>query len=375
MILTLALRNLFHDRVRFAATVIGIVFSVILVTVQLGLYISFSRQVASVINHSSTDFWIVPKGTKSFEDPSLLEPADRYRTVAVSGIADVVPLVAGFGEWRKPNGETSTILIIGSDPARGALVPWNIVEGSATDLERPNGVAVDRSYAADLGVTHVGDTASIEDKPVRVTAVTDGIRAFTTAPYVFTTPERARPFLLMGQGDVSHLLVRLAPGADAAMVRAELVAKLQKAEVLTRAEFAERSQNYWLFSTGAGFALLAGALLGVIVGTVIVAQTLYASAKDHLNEFATLRAIGSTAGYIHRVILTQALVSALIGFGIAAFAGLAIVWFTAGGVLPIVITPALLLVLLLVTIVMCGISAIAAIAKVTRIDPAMVFAR
>jgi putative ABC transport system permease protein len=43
MIVTLALRNLLHDRVRFAATVIGIVFSVILVAVQLGLYISFSR--------------------------------------------------------------------------------------------------------------------------------------------------------------------------------------------------------------------------------------------------------------------------------------------------------------------------------------------
>ena len=53
-------------------------------------------------------------------------------------------------------------------------------------------------------------------------------------------------------------------------------------------------------------ALIGGAILGLIVGTVIVAQTLYSSTKDHLNEFATLRALGSSSGYIHRVILAQA---------------------------------------------------------------------
>ena len=48
----------------------------------------------------------------------------------------------------------------------------------------------------------------------------------------------------------------------------------------------------------------------MIVGVVIVAQTLYSSTKDHLNEFATLRALGASAGYIHKVILIQALMSA-----------------------------------------------------------------
>ena len=85
-------------------------------------------------------------------------------------------------------------------------------------------------------------------------------------------------------------------------------------EVLTPAEFRERSRTFWLFGTGAGAALFAGALLGVIVGTVVVAQTLYASTKEHLNEFATLRAIGSSRRYIYKVILWQALLSAVIGF-------------------------------------------------------------
>ncbi len=58
----------------------------------------------------------------------------------------------------------------------------------------------------------------------------------------------------------------------------------------------------------------------MIVGVVIVAQTLYSSTKDHLNEFATLRALGASAGYIHKVILIQAMLSALVGYAIGMVA-------------------------------------------------------
>ncbi len=39
MTLTLAFRNLFHDRVQLVVTLIGILFSVVLMAVQLGLYL------------------------------------------------------------------------------------------------------------------------------------------------------------------------------------------------------------------------------------------------------------------------------------------------------------------------------------------------
>ena len=154
-----------------------------------------------------------------------------------------------------------------------------------------------------------------------------------------------------------------------------MITALGDVDVLTAAEFRDRSRSFWLFDTGAGFALFAGALLGIIVGTVIVAQTLYSSTKDHLNEFATLRAIGSSGVYIHKVIICQALISAVVGFCLAAGIGLIVVAATADTALPIVMTPALTLGLFLLTVLMCVVSAIAAIVQVTRIDPAMVFTR
>src|SRR5207247_915559 len=136
------------------------------------------------------------------------------------------------------------------------------------------------------------------------------------------------------------------------------------AEVLTTAEFRDRSRSFWLFGTGAGAALFAGALLGVIVGTVIVAQTLYSSTKDHLSEFATLRAMGSSNAYIYHVIIYQALLNAVIGFAIAAGVGAVVVQMTAKSALPIVITPWLVVGLSALTVIMCVISAVGAILRV-----------
>jgi putative ABC transport system permease protein len=371
----LAFRNLFHDRLRLIATVIGIVFSIVLVTVQAGLYLSFERMVTVMIDHAPADLWIVPQGTKCFEDPSLLDERERFRALSIRGVTAATPVVIGFAQWRTPAGGTTPVFTIGSDPRSAGLHPWNLVEGKLEALAIPGAVAIDRSYFDRLETTRIGDTAEIGDQKVQVVAITNGIRSFTTTPYIFTSLDRARAYTGTAANKASYFLVRVAPGANVESVRREMRASLSSVEVLTPDEFRNRSSAFWLFGTGAGAALFAGAVLGIIVGTVIVAQTLYSSTKDHLNEFATLRAIGSSGMYIHKVIIIQALLSAVIGFVIAAGIGFAIVKVTADTALPVVMTPALLIGLFALTVIMCVLSAISAIVQVMRIDPAMVFTR
>jgi putative ABC transport system permease protein len=376
LVLTLASRNLFHDRLRFVATLVGIVFSVVLVMIQMGLFLGFGRMVTTMIDHSSADLWVLPKGAKCFEDPSLLDANLREKVASVDGVAKVVPLVIGFADWRLARGEVTPVFIVGADLRDRTLQPWNVVEGDARALSQPGAVVVDRSYFDRLGISGIGSTAEIRGRRVKVVALTDGIRSFTTTPYVFVDLRHASNYTGTFPERASSLIVRLKSDADRASVLQAVKAKVgDDTEVLTPDEFRSRSRSFWLFGTGAGAALFAGALLGVIVGTVIVAQTLYSSTKDHLSEFATLRAMGSSNSYIYSVIIYQALLNAVIGFIIAAAIGLIVVEITAKSALPIVITPWLVAALFTLTVVMCVASAIGAIVRVVRIDPATVFMR
>ena len=375
MILTLAMRNLFHDRIRLIVTVVGILFAIVLVAIQLGVYVGASKIIVAMIERANGQLWVAAYGTKSFEESGTLQGQERYAALSTPGVKAAIPIVASFSRWKRPDGGRQLCVIVGTDPADGGLAPWNIVEGDLSTIKLPNGVAVDKSYFETLDIDGLGATAEVNNERVRVTALTHGIRSFTTTPYIFTTLNRGRSLLNMPKNSASYYLIQLEDGADLNAVRAELQRRLPDAEVLTNPEFRSRSLTKWLFGTGAGAALIGGALLGILVGTVIVAQTLYSSTKDHLNEFATLRALGSSSGYIHKVILTQAFLSAVIGYVLGMAIALAVIMASQNTALPIIMTPALAAGLFILTLFMCAISAVSAIMKVTRIDPAMVFAR
>ena len=147
MILTLALRNLLHDRVRLAVTLVGILFSIVLVAVQLGLYLGSSRMITANIARSNADLFVTTYGAKSFEDGGvLLTDRDRHQALAAAGVQSVVPIVVSFAEWRKPAGGSSRVVLVGSDSEDKGLVPWSLAEGTLEDIKAPDAIAVDRSY-------------------------------------------------------------------------------------------------------------------------------------------------------------------------------------------------------------------------------------
>jgi putative ABC transport system permease protein len=385
----LAYRNLFHDRLSLFVTLVGIVFSVVLVAVQCGLYLGSEGLIAGVVDHVEADLWVVPVGTKSFDDPSMLQGREKHAALSTPGVRSVDELVVAFVPWRKlaRSGEagcatdsgrcgSTIVLLVGSDSATNKNLPWDLVQGSVDDLAAPNAVAVDSSYFKELAVGQIGDRAEINNQQVTVKAVTKGIRSFTTLPYIFTTLPFARTLVDATPAQSSYTLVRTAPGSNIEDVRKALQTRLPETEVVTHAEFRKRSLDYWLFETGAGSALITGAVLGIIVGVVVVAQTLYASTKEHLNEFATLRALGASAGFIRKVILWQAVLSAIMGYILGIILSQVVIYASKDVInLPIVMSFNLAWGLLLLTIGMCVFAAVSAIFKVIRIDPAVVFSR
>jgi putative ABC transport system permease protein len=369
----LALRNMVHDRVRLVVTLVGIVFAVVLIGIQLGLFIGFARTTSSLIDHAGADLWVMAPNTRNVDQAAAISEGKLYQALAVPGVRDAAKLITEFNLFKRPDGGTETVIVVGFDPEKGLGAPWQVAEGDVRNLSYPGTVMIDELYRKKLGVDHIGQVVEIGGRRAQVVGFTRGIRSFTQSPYVFASLRSALDYSRIRADQTKYVLCRIVPGADLGAVRDELARRLGDVEVLTSAAFSRRTQLYWMFTTGAGLALLVAALMGLAVGVVVVSQTLYATTIDHLPEFGTLRAIGASARFLYGVIIRQAVLGAVAGYAIGIAATLGLVRLAGNAGPAITLPPWLILALFALTLAMCVGASLISIRKVTRLDPAMVF--
>ena len=369
----LAWRNLVHDKVRLAVTLTGIVFAVVLIVVELGLFLGFTTTTSGLIDRSGADLWITAPHVPYIETGVDFSERKAYTVLATPGVARVSKFIARFTQWKRPDGRQESIFIVGFEPGRGLGGPWNIVAGEERDLATADNVFVDELYKDKLGVSRIGDVVEIRGHRARVAGFTRGIRSFTTAPYVFTSFKNAQDYAGVPQDQTVFLLVKASDGRDVGALIARLQTTLTHVDILTTSQFSGMTRFYWMFTTGAGVAVLLAALLGLVVGVVVVAQTIYATTMDHLKEYGTLKAMGATNRYLYRVIVEQALMAALAGYAFGMLVSLFVVRGSEQGGAAILLPGWMAFGMFWLTLAMCVSAAFVSIRKVTRLDPAMVF--
>ena len=369
----LAIRNLVHDRVRFVVTIVGVVFAVVLINTQLGLFLGFARTTSGIITHSGADLWLMAPGTSNVDQAVPIAERRVTQALAIPGVLRAKSYNVEFARFKKPDGSAESTIIVGFDLTDGLGRPWELAAGDIRDLRRPDTIMIDELYRTKLGVTHIGQVVEINGIRARVVGFTRGVRSFTQSPYVFTSAKNAITYGGMRKDQTKFALIEVADDADVSDVRQQLQDRISDVEVLTTGAFALRTETYWMFTTGAGLALLVAAIMGGIVGVVVVSQTLYATTIDHLPEFATLRAMGAPARFIYRVIVVQAIASGFLGYLVGLAISLVIVT-VARRVDPVIVLPwQLVAAMLVVTLLMCSGAAMLSISKVTRLDPTAVF--
>ena len=171
---------------------------------------------------------------------------------------------------------------------------------------------------------------------------------------------------------LSFVLVGAKPGVD----HAELGRRIRAATGLaawTREEFQVMTMKYFLKYTGIPVNFGIAVLLGFLIGTVIAGQTFYNFTLDNIKQFGALKAMGATNGRIVSMILLQAVVVGLLGYGIGV--GLASLFgeVSKGGELAYY-TPLELLPLTGVAVVLiCVLSTVLSVRRVIVLEPAVVF--
>ena len=372
---SLAIKNLFHEKVRLVVTLTGIVFSVILTAVQLGIFQGFIAASTDIVGKSNADLWIVSQNVTHVEQGVEFSESNLYKVREVAGVERAEKQIVSLGaQMKKSDGSDEGITLVGSDLDGGMGGAWNVVEGNLADLKKPDAILVDQLYASNkLGITKIGQTVEINKRRARVAGFTRGIRIFTSQPAVFTSFKNAQSFLNMREDETLYIVVKAKDGKNLTELKNEIAAKLENVEVLTLSELVYRQGLYWVIGTGAGITVLVAAFLAIVVGVIIVAQTIYSATVDHIREYGTLKAMGATNFYLYKIIITQAVTSGLISFVIGIAASLIISRISYEGTLAIIVNWQLVLALFALTILMCCGSSVVAIRKAMTIDPAMVF--
>ncbi len=369
----LAWRNFTRDRVRLVISVVGVAFAVLLMTLQLGLLIGFARTSSSLVDRAKADFWIVPRGAKDVDQAGLLRERQKFAALGIPDVAAVESLIVVFAGLKRPDGGTVSVLVVGVEPHGGLLQPWSFISGSPQDLRRADGIVIDELYAGKLGIARVGETLEISSRRARVVGITSGIRTFTQSPYVFTSLENARALGEVPAGWTTYLLVRARPGANLPRLQGALQKAFPAEDVWTASGFSWQTREYWLLTTGAGASLLLAALLGSVVGLVIVAQTLYSAVVERIGEFATIRALGAGKRFLVRIILHQASISGTAGYAIGVGLAAVMASLVRHSSVVIDLSATLLFITAIVALAVCGSASLIPIRKVLKADPVSLF--
>jgi putative ABC transport system permease protein len=368
----LAKKILLHDRVKFAVASAGVSISVMLVLVQIGLYSGFMHTASTLIDHGHADVWVTRAASENFDFSAPLDDRTYYRVASTPGVAKAERMILAFAQLKLDSGGDLGVQIVGVEPKAELMRPWHVIAGDGARLGEPGAITVDRSEYAKLHIDRVGHRTEIGGARAEVVAMTDGIRSFTTSPLVFTDLTSARTFTGYRSEAENYVLVRVAPAADPVAVR-DALRRIPNVDAYTTAEMSARTQQYWSSRTGVGAGFFTTAILGIIVGLVVVGQILYNGTLQHLREYGTLKAMGAKNGAVVRVIVYQALIAAVVGL---VFGGLLAVGMRSamkGANLIVALSPGLFAATAVVTVLMCAAASLLSIIKVLRLDPASVF--
>jgi len=375
-------KQLRHKPLRLLVAVAGIAFAVLLIMMQLGFRAALFESTLRFHERFQYDIALFSPDSVFIVRPAAFSIRRLYQAGGHPAVDDVSPVYIFPATWKNPWGtDRRSIQSMGIDPTKDQFETPGFSEGLAL-LTRQDVVLFDAASRPEFGdmrtrfAAEGPVTTEINNRTVKVVGLIEIGPSFGIDGTVMTSidnwlrlfPERPRDEIQLG-------LIRLAPGTDAVAVRDELRAALpQDVEILTKADFIARERTYWNGATPIGFVFAFGAIMGLVVGMIIVYQILFADVSEHLNEYATLRAIGYRNGFISGIVMQQAAILAVLGFVPGAAAAAYLYNVAAGATrLPLHMTLERGVTVFGLMLLVCALSGFLALRKVRKLDPAEVF--
>ena len=376
----LAWKMLTGDRAKYLGIVFGVAFGTLLIAQQASLFVGLMRRTSSqIIDITSGDIWVMDEKQQNIDDIRPMPDNRLYQIRGVPGVEWAVRLFKGMVRVKTANGLFRQAILVGVDDTTFTGAPLEMLKGSHADLRRPDAVIIDDDGYKTLfpgEATQVGITLDMNDKRALVVGTCKVTPPFQTLPVIYTRYSQALQYVPRERNQLAFVLVKVSPGFDPKAVCEQIHAQTRM-KASTWDDFFWLNINYYLENTGIPVNFGITVALGFIVGAAIAGQTFYLFTLENLKQFGSLKAMGVTNVRLMGMVLLQATLVGLMGFGIgmgmaAAFfevmersgqadlRGMYIPWqiagITAGAVTLIVIAASML-----------------SLRKVLVLEPAMVF--
>jgi putative ABC transport system permease protein len=304
---------------KYVGIILGISFAALLIAQQSSIFCGLMRLTTSQIQDiTGADIWVMDPNVQYVDDIKPMSDNDLYRVRGVSGVEWAVRLYKGITRARLPDGNFQQVIMIGLDDASLVGAPQIMLAGSLEDLRQPDSIIMDEAGYRLLWPGQPllpGKSFEMNDRRAIVVGVCKSRRTFMTFPIVYTRYSQATLFIPAERKVLSFVLTSPVPGISSEEV-CERIDNQTGLKALTRDQFMETTIIYYLKKTGIPMNFGITVLLGFIVGTAISGQTFYLFTIENLKQFGALKAMGATNMRLVGMILLQAVVVGVVGYGL-----------------------------------------------------------
>jgi putative ABC transport system permease protein len=379
----LAWRQLFHQRARLLAATAGIVFAVVLIMVQLGFQAALYESATLHYDLMTADIVLLSPQYEAIMYNNSGFPLERLnQAYAVNGVSSTLAVYGSFVAWKNPwTRKERTMYMFGFNPVPG-FFNLGAIKDPGPLLRQSDSVLFDVLSRKEYGDVPAAFRAGkrvvteIVGRRVEVTGLfsagtsfgIDGAVVLSDANFFRLLPGRSPDVVNFG-------LIKLKPGFDPDQVRAQLEKVLPNdVRVLTHSQLDANEREFWSSNTPIGFIFALGVGLGLVVGIIVVYQILYTDVSDHLQEYATLKAIGYKDSFLFSIIIYESLILSVFGYIPGFLISLLIYRIATNATfLPLRMNAERGVVVYLLTIAMCVVSGALALRRLRKADPAEIF--
>lgn len=314
-----AWKMLTGDTTKYLGIVFGVAFGSLLIAHQSSIFVSIMRRtVSQIVDVPDADVWVMNEHVESVDELRGLPETEVNVVRGVPGVEWAVGLYKGMVTARQRNGLHRQVILIGLDDSTLTGAPREMVLGNLADLRQPDAVLIDKAgytYLFPDQPFKLGATLEINDRRAVIVGICKASAPFQTFPVLFARYSVATQYAPPERNVMPLVLVKAKPQADPVLLCRDIEQRTGRL-ALTTSQFAWKTVGYYIKSTGIPVNFGITVALGFIVGTAIAGQTFYLFTIENLKQFGNLKAMGVTNWRIIQMILLQASIVGLLGYGI-----------------------------------------------------------